>query len=58
MQKIEENLRAMEELNKKFPWGEYKRCVQCGRKMNIVDYLVSSVCRKCAKRNHKKITKG
>lgn len=31
------------------------RCKQCGRAMNVVDYLMGDVCLKCCGKNHSKI---
>jgi len=58
MKSIEDNLKALEKLNKKIPWGKTYRCAQCGKPMNVVDYIVSPVCSECCKRNHQKVIKG
>ena len=33
------------------------KCEQCGKAMNAVEYLMSSVCGKCTRKNQKEMTK-
>ena len=32
-----------------------KKCDTCGRKMNIIDYMISSTCLDCCKKQHDKV---
>lgn len=34
--------------------AEYK-CKQCGKEMNIVEYMIGKVCNECCRKNHKEV---
>jgi len=34
---------------------EFYRCKQCGREMNVIDWLINEVCLQCARKNHRKV---